>query len=344
MSTRSLVDGPGGSSASDIETKRIAMFSAAARRISAGALRVLGPALTSTAVLCGAELAAAQPAALDNEALRSAVAGTTVHLHTSIGISVPITYHENGTLDGQAGKLSWYLGAATDKGRWWVANGKLCQRWDVWLKRETQCMRIRNLGNKVYWDRDDGENGTATIVARAAGPVSRQVALATPRAGLGGPAPDVARQADPDKRVKAARDAQPPMTAALVPSAAATDTSKAAAPAAPSTAKAAAKPAPQRLASAAQASPKVSPSPSQALAQSAVPATNADTARYRVVQVRNGDVLNIRSGPRASAPAIGAIPPDAIGVRMLTSCAADWCFVSHGAQVGWVHRAFLAAE
>jgi hypothetical protein len=124
----------------------------------------------------------AAPALLDDEKLKQVLPGKTVHLDTPLGVSIPITYHANGLMSGKAGMLSYILGADNDRGRWWIEHGKLCQKWFKWLDAKPNCMRVHLDGPKVYWQADDGMNGTATITTGlAAG------ADAPPR-GLGGPA------------------------------------------------------------------------------------------------------------------------------------------------------------
>jgi hypothetical protein len=109
--------------------------------------------------------ARAQPVALEDQTLKSALAGKTVHLDTPFGVGIPITYHGNGLMSGRAGLLEYILGAETDRGRWWVADGKLCQKWFKWLDAQPSCMRLQRDGNKIFWRRDDGLSGTATIAA-----------------------------------------------------------------------------------------------------------------------------------------------------------------------------------
>ena len=125
----------------------------------------------------------AEPVVLGDDTLKPAVSGKTVHLDTPFGVAVPITYHGNGLMSGKAGILEYFLGAEADRGRWWVADGKLCQKWFKWLDAQPSCMRLKQDGNRIYWRRDDGLTGTATI-ASALPPG----ADAAPR-GLGGPVP-----------------------------------------------------------------------------------------------------------------------------------------------------------
>ena len=120
---------------------------------------------------------------LGDEGLKQTVTGKTVHLDTPFGVAIPITYHGNGLMSGKAGVLEYFLGAQADRGRWWVANGKLCQKWFKWLDAEPSCMQLKQEGNKILWRRDDGLSGTATI-ASALPPGAQQ----GPNA-LGGPVP-----------------------------------------------------------------------------------------------------------------------------------------------------------
>jgi len=124
----------------------------------------------------------AEPVALSDETLKQAVAGKTVHLDTPFGVAIPIAYHGNGLMSGKAGVLEYFLGADADRGRWWVADGKLCQKWFKWLDAQPSCMRLKQDGSKIFWRRDDGVSGTATIATSLP-----PGAEAAPR-GLGGPA------------------------------------------------------------------------------------------------------------------------------------------------------------
>jgi hypothetical protein len=107
----------------------------------------------------------AAPVTLSGDTLQRAVAGKTVHLDTPLGVAIPITYHANGITSGKAGVLEYFLGAEADRGRWWIADGKLCQKWFKWLDAQPSCMRLQQDSNKIFWRRDDGVSGTAHIVA-----------------------------------------------------------------------------------------------------------------------------------------------------------------------------------
>ena len=118
---------------------------------------------------------------LGDAGLKETVAGKTVHLDTPFGVAIPITYHGNGLMSGTAGVLEYFLGAQADRGRWWVSNGKLCQKWFKWLDAQPSCMRLKRDGNKIIWRRDDGLSGTATIASGL--PPGAQ----SPPSGVGGP-------------------------------------------------------------------------------------------------------------------------------------------------------------
>src|SRR5207342_2770541 len=152
------------------------------RRNDGGLLLMRSVFLAAVCVLAGGP-AFADLVELGDEALKQTVVGKTVNLDTPFGVSIPITYHGNGLMSGKAGILESFLGAQSDRGRWWVANGKLCQKWFKWLDAEPSCMRLKQDGNKILWRRDDGLSGTATI-ASALPPGTE----AGPH-GLGGPVP-----------------------------------------------------------------------------------------------------------------------------------------------------------
>jgi hypothetical protein len=158
----------------------------------------------------------AEPVALDDEALKHAVAGKTVHLDTPLGIAIPIVFHGNGMMSGQAGVLSYILGAEKDRGRWWIAEGKLCQRWFNWLDAKPNCMRVQQDGSKVFWQSDDGKSGTATI-ASALPPGAKSAP-----SGLGGPANEEPRPRrslsadEPQHRLQPQSERVPWVTASAV--------------------------------------------------------------------------------------------------------------------------------
>jgi hypothetical protein len=102
---------------------------------------------------------------LSGDGLRAAVAGKTVYLATPVG-SLPISYRHNGTMQGRSGTLAAYVGAESDRGTWWIAQDRLCQRWDTWLDGKLYCYTMRRDGDVVHWSRNDGRTGTAMISSR----------------------------------------------------------------------------------------------------------------------------------------------------------------------------------
>ena len=50
-----------------------------------------------------------------------------------------------------------------DWGQWWIADDSLCQRWTPWLDAKRYCFTLQHAVVLIYWLRDDGLSGTATI-------------------------------------------------------------------------------------------------------------------------------------------------------------------------------------
>jgi hypothetical protein len=109
-----------------------------------------------------ADGALAEPSKLTGEALRQAVSGKTAHIATPIG-SFPIRYKSNGTTIGQAPAFVASLETERDRGQWWIADDRLCQRWYRWLDAKQYCFKLQRVGATIHWLRDDGLSGTATI-------------------------------------------------------------------------------------------------------------------------------------------------------------------------------------
>jgi hypothetical protein len=99
---------------------------------------------------------------LQGDALRKAVAGKTVNLETPLG-GLPIRYRIDGTMHASTVQLASYTGSTQDRGIWWVAADKLCQRWNTWLGGKSYCFTLRQQGRSVQWTRNDGLTGLATI-------------------------------------------------------------------------------------------------------------------------------------------------------------------------------------
>ncbi|MGC8011007.1 SH3 domain-containing protein, partial [Salmonella enterica] len=65
---------------------------------------------------------------------------------------------------------------------------------------------------------------------------------------------------------------------------------------------------------------------------------------YKVVNIREDDVLNVRSGPSSEHAVVAALQPGSRGVIITGDCESDWCPVQHAAGSGWVNRTFLVSE
>jgi hypothetical protein len=108
---------------------------------------------------------AAEPVTLAGDELKNAISGKTVYLNIS-GFELPIVYSPNGRMKGTMGAVaaSFSRGdGATDRGKWWVENDQLCQKWTSWMDGQSYCYKLTRNGNVVNWVRNDGHSGTARI-------------------------------------------------------------------------------------------------------------------------------------------------------------------------------------
>lgn len=102
---------------------------------------------------------------LAGDALRSFMSGKRVYLAVPFGGELPITYRRNGTVDGsgEAVGLGKYM-TPKDRGRWWVAGNRVCQKWQEWYDGRTFCFTVSKLSEgRIRWVRDDGKTGVARI-------------------------------------------------------------------------------------------------------------------------------------------------------------------------------------
>jgi hypothetical protein len=107
----------------------------------------------------------ADEAALSGDALRHAVSGKTVYLKIS-GFELPIQYSSRGTMKGSMGTIAAAFSrgdGSSDRGKWWIADDQLCQKWSSWMESRTYCYKFSLNGNAVHWVRNDGRSGTARI-------------------------------------------------------------------------------------------------------------------------------------------------------------------------------------
>ena len=290
--------------------------------------------------------ACAEPVAMNNEAIKTAVDGATVEIDTPLGTTVPMRFASDGTVSGEAGKVAFFLGADRDHGKWWVARNLLCARWTVWFKGEISCMRLTRDGQKIAWQRSaDLEEGTATLIPKA--PVEPPVKAQ--RSALGGPLETPAPHAN-FAQANAAMTApplpdSPPVAVASV---AAIPDFRAPAMTAPRLQPI---PAPPIAAGPVPARP-IPPAVSAAVQNTAkAPANRSKVAgmtpaspSFWVNGVARDDVLNMRREPSSEADIVGEIPADGHGVRIVGGCQEMWCLVSFDGAKGWVNRSYLMYE
>ena len=283
-------------------------------------------------VVCTVPMAAcAEPVMLNGPALTVAMTGATVEVDTPFRLRLPVQYSADGKITAEAGGLSGYLGSASDHGKWWVETDRLCHKWSRWFDRETQCLRIIRDGANLQWSRDDGQKGTATIVAEAP-------RVEKPPFALG--APDLAPRAVAAAPVIVAPEvpASPPVAVpppAAKPSPVAVKTTPA--PNAPAVIAAVASPAPAKSA----ARP---PALAKPVAAVPAPLTEPAAPSYKVAGVRPDDVLNVRRQPSEGARVVGALPAEARGLHLAGACVKEWCPIVHRGLSGWVGRYYLEAE
>jgi hypothetical protein len=108
---------------------------------------------------------AAEPVTLAGDELKNTISGKTVYLNVS-GFELPIVYSPNGRMKGTMGAVaaSFSRGdGASDRGKWWVENDQLCQKWTTWMDGQSYCYKLTRNGDVVNWVRNDGHSGTARI-------------------------------------------------------------------------------------------------------------------------------------------------------------------------------------
>jgi len=172
--------------------------------------------------LAVASTLAAAPVRLREEAIRQGLVGSLLEIDTPLGVAVPVRISADGLVSGEAGALASTLGAAHDRGRWWIDHDQLCVKWFRWFEAKPHCLTLQREGQKIYWQDADGKSGTATITASnpqvatidskpasetgPSAPVDNPMAVSEPSAGLT-PAPEQLLQAAP----LASRSSHPPM-------------------------------------------------------------------------------------------------------------------------------------
>jgi hypothetical protein len=323
--------------------------------------------------LVGVRVAAAEPARLSGDAIKQTVAGSALEIDTPLGSTLSVRFTNDGLMSGEAGELASLLGSATDRGRWWIADNQLCGKWFRWFEAQQRCLVIRQDGTRIFWQKDDGETGTATLVSLGDGgtakPPSQTVtASAGEQAGkaqaVGGePVPPqkfVTANAAPEPSSPATVEVGPdtaprPQTSAVAASSMypvkenLLPTRRIAQPKAP-----AQKPA-QRPPVQAERNAPAPAAADQKVAQASSISMRAPTPQkpippwaqplsFKVAGVQDYDVLYIRSGPSQDHNSVGMIPPTGRGIVITGRCRDDWCPIRHGGVSGWVNRYYLAQD
>lgn len=295
---------------------------------------------------------------LTEPALNHLVSGAVMYINTPLNTKVPVRYGEDGRLTGSAGAVAFYLGAAKDSGKWWVERGRLCHKWQRWFSGKTQCLKVRKLGNKVFWTSDAGRTGTAIVRRTKPRAIpAKQTKLAAAeqaqtRTDVSNSSQDQARQPVQTRdtpSLKIAKVAAPksPVTverARPAPTAKATGGAKK-----QTSGGSSAKPQSQALRSEKQRDTE----PQKKANSRRVAANTRSVIRqtswrrqvsFRVAHVADTDVLNMRNGPSEYHPIVGQIPSSGRGVRIVGACQSWWCPVTHRNAKGWVNRYYLSAE
>jgi hypothetical protein len=289
---------------------------------------------------------AADPVALTSQALKESVTGSMIELDTPLGTKIPIRFSEDGLLSGEAGEMAAVLGAAKDRGRWWVADDRLCYKWFRWFDAESHCLQIHQDGTRINWRQDDGKTGTATIASRSPPAVTPQ-------------AETIAVRVQKPESETAAKDNPPPiMFAGMAPSllpepekfTLQATPAAVAAPAAQSQVpetqvEAKSEPAPPQAPQVvtAAASPKAAPIKFAKPAAAKISSISLQPS-FRVAGVEQNDVLNVRSAPSSESAPVGVIPPEGRGLKITGPCLEEWCPIKHRGVSGWVNRIYLAEE
>ena len=305
------------------------------------------------AVICCllfATKAAAEPSPLSGETLKAAVIGAVLEVETPLGVRVPLRYSEDGRVTGEARGLAYFLGSETDTGKWWVSSDRLCHKWSKWFDGVLQCIRISRQGSRIFWRRDDGETGTAVL---SKPPTPPRVVAAAPKVPDPIPEPVTREAPEPEPAVSYSASMAgglsiyPPRTNS-VPVTGSVDKE----PALSSEPVIAPRNTEPVLTNRADDKP-VEPAdktlqaaaPKQAIVTQPLPASPERPAQtFRVAGVASDDVLNVRDGPSADYRATGAILPDAVGVRIVGRCQAEWCPIAHRGVTGWVNSFYLIEE
>jgi len=294
---------------------------------------------------------------LTGETIKATLGGSLLALDTPVGTTVAVRIGHDGLMSGEAGTaLGAVLGASKDRGRWWVANDRVCFKWFRWFDAEERCATISVEGKHLSWQRDDGDSGTATIVEQDK-PIEKPavvVAQATKKAEEGAerlPAKkvEVAIAASTRKTLSLTKIAekppimqarsQPTVIPAIAPPRPRVETTVALQVPAPHPA---VRPRHQEKIAVTAVKPQFFAAPKVQIVKVETPKSGRKP--FRVAGVDPADVLNIRNGPSLDYNSVGGIPSNSRGITITGPCLNDWCPVRHRTLVGWVNRKYLTEE
>ncbi len=273
------------------------------------------------ALLGIASAAWAGPVPLTGDALRRELVGSLLEIDTPLaGVVIPVRVSGDGLVSGEAGPLASTLGAAHDRGRWWISNDRLCVKWFRWFEAQTRCITVEHEGAKIYWREEGGESGTAMITKSSPEP-----AKVDPPTLIEANLPSTPSTSPPpssEASVEVASVPTPPTVSAEPMRFAAVDLIAGLLPAPTVELE------PNKLGVGTSEPPKTvttplpvaakdqTPPPPQIATQAPKP-TVTPMPSFRVTRVAMDDALIIRSGPSEYHPSVGVIPPDEKACRSL---------------------------
>lgn len=289
-------------------------------------------------LMLAATEAHAGASALSGDEIKETVTGAVVAVDTPLGATLPIHYGNDGRMTAEAGGLAYLLGSATDNGTWWISANRLCQKWRRWFDGAVHCLRLSQDGARVFWRREDGESGTASILARPERsvpepPKSRQLEARATNLLPSSPAPRAPVPATTSSLLSAAEPGRGGIDLA----------DEAPAPQPPPL------PRPPEVSGSdadakATLTTKAAPvkRPTALVAASPPPPMGRAVPSFRVAGVDENDVLNVRNGPSAEHGVVGSILPDAAGIKIVGPCVSRWCPIQHRGISGWVNSVYLS--
>ncbi len=123
--------------------------------------KVLLPLLA--ACVLGAAPAMARELAAED--IREQITGKRIFLAVPFGGEFPLFYRRDGRVDGSGEAVGLgRLARPNDSGRWWISGNRLCQRWQTWYDGKQMCFQLISIGgDKLRWNQDNGDTGTARI-------------------------------------------------------------------------------------------------------------------------------------------------------------------------------------